>query len=534
MTSIVLSSIGWQLPDGTPLFENLDLTFGAQRTGLVGRNGTGKTTLLRLIADKVTPTSGTISRPPTLGFLRQNPEQHPHDTLADLFGARPQLDLLARAAAGKATADDLANADWTIEARLDAALTSIGLNHLPLHTRLQALSGGQRTRAGLAALMIKRPDAILLDEPTNHLDQAGRRWVIDAIRGWPGCVIVASHDRTLLDAMQSIVELTTLGARTYGGNYTAYRDQKTAELATANAAMDRSQQVLAEVEAQTRQAAERKARTDRQGRKLRASGSQPKILMDAAKERSQASGGSGTRMRARRQQDAQIAVDVARDAVEILDPLAMDIPKSGLVPGRDVLNVQRLTFEYRPMQPVFSDVSLTIRGPERIAIAGANGSGKSTLLACIAGNLNIQTGHITCHVPMALLDQDMRLFHPDETLRAAFARLDPEARENDRRAVLARFLFRGDDALQPIGNLSGGQRLRAGLACTLGHSQPKQLLLLDEPSNHLDLDAVETLETALNTYDGALLVVSHDTNFLTRIGIERSIQMQTVQNRIGS
>lgn len=525
MSSIVLASLNWHTPDGTTLFDHLNLTFGPRRTGLVGRNGTGKTTLLRLIVGEIAPASGTITQPDTIGFLRQNPELQTADTLADLFDVRDQLAILARAEAGAATTEDLANADWTLEARLEGALTSLGLDHLPLDVPLGSLSGGQRTRASLAALMFTAPDALLLDEPTNHLDRAGRLQIIDAIRAWQGCVIVASHDRSLLGAMDAIVELTTLGARAYGGNYDTYRDMKSAELASVEGELARVERSLVETEARARIAAERKARTDRQGRKLRASGSQPKILLDAAKERSEGSGGAGARLRARRMADAQTELDTAREAVEILQPIAMDIPKSGLVSGRNVLQVENLTFGYGKDQPVFQDVSLSIRGPERIAIEGSNGSGKSTLLACITGDLKGQAGHVALHVPAARLDQDMSMFDPNETVNDAFARLDPDASENERRAVLARFLFRGDGALQQVGTLSGGQRLRAGLACTLSHSQPKQLLILDEPSNHLDIEAVETLEAALNGYDGAVLVVSHDQAFLDRIGIERSYSL---------
>ncbi|GGX41977.1 ABC transporter [Tateyamaria omphalii] len=524
MSPIVLAGLSWHTPDNTALFTDLNLTFGLGRTGLVGRNGTGKTTLLRLIAGELTPSSGTITKPPKIGVLHQNPEQRAGATLADLFGATDQLAILARAERGAATADDLADADWTIETRLEAALTGMGLDHPP-DTRLSALSGGQRTRAGLAALMFEKPDALLLDEPTNHLDHLGRAQVIQALRTWRGCVIVASHDRTLLAEMDTIVELTTLGARTYGGNYAAYRDMKIAELASAEQDLARAERTMTETRARVRLAAERKARTDRQGRQLRASGSQSKLVLDAAKERSEGSGASAARLRSRQLDNAESTLDEARDAIEILQPLAIDIPASGLIEGRNVLQVDSLRFGYQHDHPILKDVSLTIRGPERVAIEGANGTGKSTLLACIHGDLQPQGGSIDLHVPVALLDQDLTLFDPEETVRDAFARLDPDATENDRRAALARFLFRGDDAHQRIGLLSGGQRLRAGLACTLGHSQPRQLLLLDEPSNHLDIEAVETLEAALSAYDGAILVVSHDREFLDNIGVTRSLTL---------
>lgn len=524
MSPIVLAGLSWRTPDNTALFSGLNLTFGLVRTGLVGRNGTGKTTLLRLIAGELTPSSGTITKPPKIGVLHQNPEQRVGATLADLFGATDQLAILARAEQGTATADELAGADWTIDARLEAALTSMGLDHSP-DTRLSALSGGQRTRAGLAALMFAEPDALLLDEPTNHLDHLGRTRLIQALRAWQGCVIVASHDRTLLAEMDTIVELTTLGARTYGGNYNTYRDMKAAELASAESDLVRAERGVDNTRARVRLAAERKARTDRQGKQLRASGSQSKLVLDAAKERSEGAGAAAARLRNRQLDKAEAALKDAREAIEVLQPLAIDIPSSGLALGRTVLRVDKLHFGYQPDQPVLRDVSLRIQGPERIALIGANGTGKSTLLACIHGDLKPQIGSVAVHVPTARLDQDLTLLDPDETVRDALARIDPEAGENARRATLARFLFRGDDAHQRIGQLSGGQRLRAGLACTLGHSQPRQLLLLDEPSNHLDIEAVETLENALRAYDGALLVVSHDQEFLNRIGIDRRLTL---------
>ncbi|WP_298964854.1 ABC-F family ATP-binding cassette domain-containing protein [uncultured Roseibium sp.] len=524
MSAIVIANLSWHTPDNTSLFDNLNLTFEPVRTGLVGRNGTGKTTLLRLIAGEIAALTGKITTPPSVGFLRQDPVQHPDETLADLFGVRDQLTLLDRAERGEATAEDLADIDWTLEARLEAALLNLGLEQ-PIDLPIRSLSGGQRTSAGLAALMFAEPDVLLLDEPTNHLDRAGRRSVIDALRAWNGCVVVASHDRELLGAMDAIVELSRLGARSYGGNYDTYRQMKAAEFARTEAELARAEKAISQTQARAQLALERKARTDRQGKQLRASGSQSKLILNAAKERSQSSGNAAARLRRRQTQAAGDALEAAQKSVEILQPLKMDIPPSGLVAGRDVLRVDDLCFRYSGKAPLLQDVSFAIRGPERVAIEGRNGSGKSTLLACVHGNLQPQSGSVSVHVPMALLDQDLSSLKPEETVRDAFARLDPEAGENDRRAVLARFLFRGDDAKQKVGALSGGQRLRAGLACTLGHCRPRQLLLLDEPSNHLDIEAIEVLEAALTDYDGAILVVSHDEAFLQNIGVERTLSL---------
>lgn len=524
MTSVSIANLSWQTPSNHTLFDDLNLTFDPGRTGLVGRNGTGKSTLLQLIAGESSPSSGSITGPSSIGYLRQNADEVSAMTLADLFGASDQLRILRRAERGEATTDDLAVADWTLEARLETALTSHGLDLSP-DTQMGSLSGGQRTRAALAALLFANHDVLLLDEPTNHLDRSGREHVMNVLRDWNGCVIVASHDRTLLEEMDTIVELTSLGAKTYGGPFSAYRAAKQAQLASAEDELARAQRNQAATEARAQRAAEKKARNDRQGKQLRASGSQSKLLLDAAKERSERSGESAARLRDRQAKEAEADLNAAREAIEVLEPLNIDIPSSGLARTRQVLNVDHITFGYDVSAPILNDVSLALQGPERVAIEGANGTGKSTLLSCIEGKLQPQVGSVAVQVPFTLIDQEMSFLDPEETVREAFARLDPSATENDRRATLARFLFRGDDADQKVGSLSGGQKMRAGLACSLGHREPRQLLLLDEPNNHLDIDAVETLEAALRAYDGAVVVVSHDQSFLRQISVERRITL---------
>ena len=229
---ITLSRLSFSTPDGTQLFSDLDLAFSRQRTGLVGRNGVGKSTILGLIIGALVPQSGSVTIDGTIGFLRQSLKPGPGETIADLFGATVQIDILARAAAGTASAVELADADWTIEARLDEALARFALP-AAADTALETLSGGQRTRAMLAALVFADPDFLLLDEPTNNLDRDGRDAVIDLLAKWRGGAVVVSHDRELLETMDAIVELTSLGATTYGGNYSFYRERKAIELAAA-------------------------------------------------------------------------------------------------------------------------------------------------------------------------------------------------------------------------------------------------------------------------------------------------------------
>jgi ATPase subunit of ABC transporter with duplicated ATPase domains len=522
--SIALASLSWSTPEGRPLLSNIDLSFVAERTGLVGRNGVGKSTLLKLIAGDLAPQAGRVSVNGTLGVLRQAVQVGADETVADLFDVRPALALLDRAEAGAADADELACADWTLEARLTGALARLGLDAAPL-TRLSTLSGGQRTRVGLAALLFAGPDFILLDEPTNDLDRAGRQAVIDLLAGWDGGAIVVSHDRELLATMDAIVELTTLGATRYGGNWAHYRERKAIELAAARHDLADAERRVDGVARRTREMAERKARKDRGGERTRARGGLPRIQLNAMKSHSENSGGATARMAERLRTQALDDAVAARRKVEVLQPLTVALPSTGLPASRIVLKIDDVSAGYNPEQPILRKLSFDIVGPERVAIAGPNGSGKTTLLALITGRLQPGSGSVRVMTRFTLLDQQVGLLDPALSIRDNFLRLNPRADENACRAALARFMFRADAALQIAATLSGGQMLRAGLACVLG-GDPPPLLILDEPTNHLDIESIAAVEAGLQAYDGALIVVSHDEAFLEAIGITRRLELR--------
>jgi ATPase subunit of ABC transporter with duplicated ATPase domains len=518
--SITLSNISWSTPDGRPLLADLNLAFGRERTGLIGRNGVGKSTLLKLMTGDLHPQSGSMSITGTIGSLSQIVQVDAGDTVADLFGAAQALAVLRRAEAGNASLDELADADWTLDERMRASLDLLGLD-VAAETPLSHLSGGQRTRAGLAALVFRKPDFIALDEPTNNLDREGRKAVIDFLAAWRGGALVISHDRELLETMDAIVELTSLGAKRYGGNWSHYREAKALELASIEHAMSEAEKQLNEAARKTQERAEAKARKDGAGKRLAAKGGIPRIALGAMKNRSEGTSGSHARLAENRQSEALETVETARRRIEILQPLSVALAPTGLPATKIVLQMDNVTAGYTPDAPILRDLSFAITGPERIAITGPNGSGKSTLLALITGTLAPRSGQIRVFTEWAMLDQQVSLMDRSASILDNFRRLNPQSDDNACRAALARFMFRADAALQITGSLSGGQLLRAGLACTLGGSAPPPLLILDEPTNHLDIDAIEAVEAGLRAYDGALLVVSHDEAFLEAIGITR-------------
>jgi ATPase subunit of ABC transporter with duplicated ATPase domains len=522
---VTLDSLGYRTPDGRPLFDDLTLTFGAERTGLVGRNGVGKTTLLRLILGELAPSAGAVSAPGRIGVLRQALQPPDGASVADLLGVAGPLAVLRRIEAGQGTDADLAEADWTLETRLEAALAEVGLAGLALEHPAASLSGGQVTRAALAGLLGQAPDMLVLDEPTNNLDAPARGLIAEVLGRWRGGAIVVSHDRGLLRRLDRIVELSGLGARVYGGGFDLYAERKAQEEAAAGRELADAERAQARVTREVQAATERKARRDSAGKRAAARGGAPKLLLGGQARRAEESAGRQTRLGDRLREEAAAALAGAQARVERVRRLAFELPPTGLAAGKAVLALEHVGFAWPGAPPVLTDVSLRITGPERVAVTGPNGTGKTTLIRLAAGELAPTVGRVVRGAPSAFLDQQTALLRAGETLAEAFLRLNPAATPNAARAALARFLFRNVAADKRVAELSGGERLRAALACVLMAELPPHLLILDEPTNHLDLDSIAAVEAALRGYDGALLLVSHDRDFLDAVGIDREVAL---------
>jgi len=522
---ITLDSVAAATPDGRRLFENLTLSIGTERIGLVGRNGVGKSSLLAILAGLRPPAAGAVTRVGSVALLDQAPDRSTDDRLASLLGVAAAWDRLSRIEAGEGDESDLSEADWDLPGRIAQALGDVGLPDLDPQRPARSLSGGQATRAALARLLIARPDVLLLDEPTNNLDAPARDLAGRVLARWKGGAVVVSHDRSLLRGMDRIVELSSLGARSYGGGYDLYVARKAEEAAAAERDLDHAERETRRVAREAQVARERKDRRDAAGRKFAAKRSEPKILLGAMAERAELSGAREGKLAQRLATDAAEARACAEARVERLKTLAFDLPPTHLPPGKTVLDFDNVSFAWPDGAAVLSSLSFQIIGPERVAAVGPNGAGKTTLIRLATGDLAPTGGEIRRGVAAALLDQRAALLADDQTILENFRRLNPAASVNDAHAALARFLFRNTAAHQVAGTLSGGERLRAALACVLCAETPPQLLILDEPTNHLDLASIEAIEAALAGYDGALLVVSHDADFLDAIGAERRIDL---------
>ena len=520
---LTLDSISLATPDGRPLFDGLTLAIGRERTGVVGRNGCGKSTLLRVIAGEHEPAAGSVQRTGSIGMLAQLADDS--ITVAGALGVADGLARLRRIENGEGSLDDATEADWTLPTRLEAALIETGLPALATSRRLASLSGGERTRVALARLLIEAPDVLLLDEPTNNLDADGREAVAALLERRRGGVIVASHDRALLARVDRIVELTSVGVTVFGGAWPEFAQAREAARARAEAELGWATNALRGAERAVQEAKERKARRDKMGRAKHARGGDSKMFLDAEKQRAENSGAREGYIGDRQIDGHAAALQEARARVEVLTPLSIELPGTGLPRSRELVVFKDVTMAHGARR-LFGPLSFDVRGPERIAIGGANGSGKTTLLRLVVGELQPTAGEVRRLTDrVAMLDQHAGLLDPQNTILDNLRRLNPDLSENEARAALARFAFRNIAALQLAATLSGGERLRAGLACVFARRQPPLLLLLDEPTNHLDLASIEELEAALAGFDGALIAVSHDQTFLQTIGVQREIKL---------
>ncbi|MEV5505478.1 ABC-F family ATP-binding cassette domain-containing protein [Streptomyces orinoci] len=523
---ITCNSLSYAWPDGTNVFDGLQLSFGPGRSGLVGVNGSGKSTLVRLITGRLTPTGGNFRVSGEIGWLPQNATLDTTlrvDQALGIAGARAALHAIE---AGDASEEHFTaiGEDWDVEERALAALDQLGLGHIGLDRTTGELSGGETVLLRLAALLLRRPDILLLDEPTNNLDLHARRRLYSAVEAWSGVMVVVSHDPELLERVDQIADLRAGEVTWYGGGFSAYREALAAEQETAERLVRVAEADLRKQKRELAEAQVKLARRKRYGQKMWDSKREPKVVMGERKRQAQVSAGKHRIMHEEKLAEARERLDEAVEAVREDDKIRVDLPHTEVPPGRSVLTLRELRLSYGA--EVRGEWEL--RGPERIALVGRNGSGKTTLLRTIAGELPALSGTVDAHVPLRFLPQRLDVLDEELTIAENVAAFAPGSTDNEIRARLARFLFRGARAGQRTATLSGGERFRATLAALMLAEPAPQLLMLDEPTNNLDLASVHRLTSALASYRGALLVASHDLPFLRSIGITRWLLMDGV------
>ncbi|MEB7934348.1 ATP-binding cassette domain-containing protein [Enterobacter quasiroggenkampii] len=519
--SFILHQVTCQFPTGDTLFGPLNLSLEPSLCALVGRNGSGKTRLLRLLAGLDEPATGHIERFGSHAWVAQQHVISSQTTLAELLGYDAIFAARKRIDSGDYQPDDLALLDgyWDIAERLSEAFINAKLPPFDPDKPAGELSGGERIRALLCGAFTAEADFMLLDEPTNHLDRQGRAWFYDQLSRYQGGVLVASHDRELLAQVPRILELSASGLRSYGGNYADYQTQRDAEQQAARAAL-----VHAATERKRTRARMQKEHDDSQRRSaktLRTVGTLNIASFERVKYKGAAKERIGTWKKQHSEQNEALnaAVNKARERVEEDNPVMFTLPGSQIPEGKQVLVLEDLVLPHVPVPAL----NLRMDGPMRVALKGPNGCGKSTLLKTILGEMTPRSGTCKVSVSCAYLDQHLSRLDLSQSVMTHLNLSHTPLEEGVLRTRLAQLQLGADKVMLPLAALSGGERLKAALACVLWRAEATQLLLLDEPTNHLDLASVQAIEAALAGFPGALLVVSHDEAFLSGLTLTHEL-----------
>ena len=566
-------------PSQPPLFADLSAVFSAPLTGLIGDNGCGKTTLMRLILGDLTPSSGSLAAPEHMAYLPQDLGLDREQTLAELCGIAEILRALQAVESGEYSPElyETIGDNWDVEERTLAALATYGFTPATVVDRdnseavralfarnMSSFSGGEAVIAALASLMISGPEFILLDEPTNNLDSSAKAQLFTALEALPCPALIISHDRDLLERVNVIAELHAdrqglAHLRLFEGNYSTYRQALDTEQQAAQRRVSEAKNRVRSAHREWVQAQEIISKNMAQVWK----DDQPDTILALAKDASRQAAAKLRVLRIGKQEQAQEAYQNAQDEVRVQEKIYAELSQQPLPAGRKVLELHRVdsrrvdsrvsreTFavqqpakvdylHFSPAEagdknqqgtPAERPEHLILSGPEHLRITGANGSGKTTLLEAIAHAKDpeyrspVQPAYrVDYCIEGAYIPQRISL-DPELTLLQCVQRANPGVSEQHLRDQLARLLFRRESVHHKTGELSGGERFRAAVAQVLLADPVPQLLMLDEPTNNLDISSVDWLVQVLEAYTGALIVVSHDEDFCRRIRIDRTLAL---------
>ena len=530
---ICVSGLGYTFPDGHTLFKNISFSLSGGKTGIVGANGCGKTTLLRIIGKELAPGEGSLRTNGDISVLEQEQSGYSALTLTEVLGVDKKLSALRAITAGKGTESDfsLLGDEWDLEERVQHILRTAGLEKIPMERLFGQLSGGEATRLLLAKCLIQHPDFILLDEPTNHLDGINRRLLYDMVRNHTRGILAVSHDRQLLRLMDTIIEITPAAAKLYGGNYDFYARQKAAEHSAVEQQILSVECELKKAQHTAAAAAASREKTNARAEKHSAKDGIPKILLDRRRGKGEKTLAHIAAVHEKKLTRIRTRLAELKETLSVQSKIKVDLNAEPEYKGKILISAKGLNYGYHGAMMWRQSVDFTLNTHERVSLTGNNGTGKTTLVNLLIGKIQPVCGTITRNnIRIGIIDQSYECIDPRLTLLENIRQYaSTTMQEHDLRIRLGRFLFYNEDVFKRAKDLSGGEKCRLALACLLAGSNDPDLLILDEPTNNLDLAGVEQMQNALVQYSGALLVISHDQEFITSIGIDTVLDLNKYQ-----
>ena len=527
---LLLQSVCYSHPNKDVLLTDISFAAGKQdKIALIGNNGTGKSTLLQIISGGLVPASGMVKTSSLPYYVPQLLGQFNEMTIAAALHIDHKLKALKAILEGDATAANFAmlDDDWTIEERCRQAFAQWQLHDLDLEQKMGTLSGGQKTKVFLAGISIHQPGIVLLDEPSNHLDATGRDLLYQYIRTAGSTLLVVSHDRTLLNLLDTTYELSKTGIAVYGGNYDFYQAQKQVEQDALQQDMKSKEKALRKARETARAAMERQQKLDARGKKKQEQAGLPTISMNTLRNNAEKSTARMKEVHGEKTSALASELQQLRKELPDTDTMKMTLDHSELHHGKILITARQINCSYGP-QPLWSQpLDFQIRSGDRVAIKGRNGSGKSSLIRILLGALQPSSGTVDIAEMKAIyIDQDYSLIRPEYSVYEQAQHFNSGAlQEHEVKIRLSRFLFTQEYWEKPCRALSGGEKMRLILCCLTIRNQAPDMIILDEPTNNLDIQNLEILTAALNTYEGTLIVVSHDDYFLKQIAADMFISV---------
>ncbi|MNK24609.1 putative ABC transporter ATP-binding protein YheS [compost metagenome] len=525
---LTLQNISYIHPNKELLFDGINLTINPHdKIALIGNNGVGKSTLLKIITKALQPSAGQITIGQTPYYVPQIFGQFNELTVAQALGIEDKLHALQQILDGNASEENfhLLNDDWTIEERCEEALEYWNLKDINLSQNMASLSGGQKTKVFLAGIQIHQAELVLLDEPSNHLDIASRALLYQFIQNTKSTLLIISHDRKLLNLLNTICELTTSGIHIYGGNYDFYVAQKQIESNALSHDIQSKEKALRKAKEKERETLERQQKQDARGKKKQEKAGVARIMMNTLRNNAENSTAKTKDIHTEKIGGITEELRSLRANVADIDKMKFGFDHAKLHKGKILFKASNLNYSFGNKSLWKESLNLQINSGERIALKGANGSGKTTLIKLILGNLKTSSDVGYRAIPNAVyIDQDYSLINNEVSVYEQAQYYNASAlQEHEVKIRLNRFLFGKDDWSKSCKSLSGGERMRLMLCCLTIQNIAPDLIILDEPTNNLDIQNIEILTVAINEYQGTLIVVSHDDYFLKQIHMEREI-----------
>ncbi|QBQ43083.1 ABC-F family ATP-binding cassette domain-containing protein [Sphingobacterium psychroaquaticum] len=527
---LIIDNISYIHQDKEVLFTHLNFSLrqGA-KAALIGNNGAGKSTLLKLIAGLHTPNTGQIRSVESPYYIPQILDQYQDKTVAEALQVAHKLHAFYEILAGNASEEHMLmlDDDWSLEERCHDAFTRWDLKGVNLNDKMATLSGGQKSRVFLAGIHIHQAKFIIMDEPSNHLDNQGRQLLYAYIEQTAATLLIVSHDRTLLNLLDTMYELSKEGIKTYGGNYDFYAEQKDAERNALGDHIQAMEKDLRKAKEKERAVAERQQKLDARGKKKQEKAGVARIMMNTLRNNAENSSAKSKQVHSNKTNNIGEELSSLRMQRADIDKMKFGFERTSLHQGKVLFELTHVNHQYEA-QAVWSDkLNLKITSGERIALKGKNGSGKTTFIRLLLGALTPATGSIfRTAIETVYIDQDYSLLNDALSVyEQAEDFNDGALQEHDIKIRLDRFLFNKESWNKSVAALSGGERMRLALCCLTISNNAPELLVLDEPTNNLDIQNIEILTAAIQQYQGTLLVVSHDAYFLNQIAITREIEL---------